>query len=264
MGGWITGGGATPDNITLDTNGAGGTLEIKPGGVSNTQISQPLDSASLAASASSGNFLTTNGTANSWGALPAQTLTWVDDFDGYLNWSNASGAYNTLAQSGSTVTLVDQDGGIGVVKMLANGHDSAIQGPIIPIASTTAKTFGFKFLYHGTAITLIIGLGDIVIGGTYPPANGIALDIVNAAVKSWVASSTKMNASITAPTADAWHDLRITYTSAAISVSIDGVVVATDSTAGDIPTVAMGVMVFTSSYASEYILLDRIYYVNTT
>jgi len=33
-----TGGGANPDNITLDSNGAGGTLEIKSGGVKNTQV----------------------------------------------------------------------------------------------------------------------------------------------------------------------------------------------------------------------------------
>lgn len=200
-------------------------------------ISPPVrQSVTLAPSPANGLTLMSNGTINQWNNANAVQFTngpfYLEDF---LN----SGTSNTYASSNITQTTQAASANTGVIELSANSaaanikfwdgtHDNWIPG---------TNTISFYWRFYPTSTVNTYQMQVIDSGGTNTVY--LLLQGSTTTIQSSVGGVSKMNTTITTPTANTWHTFRLDISNSVITAYIDGAQVATDSTAGDIPTVAM-------------------------
>lgn len=146
---------ASPDGITLDLGGLGGTLEIKPGGVSNSQVSA---TAAITLTKLASTPLSILGQVSN--ALSANTLT--------------TAAYASL---GISITPITGKMAIIIGKLSINMESTgniSLNGKLVTTLTTVYSQPIIMINANSAAVTVNADVVDIPILGIFLNPNGVA------------------------------------------------------------------------------------------
>lgn len=125
----FAGGSANPDGVTLDASGAGGTLEVKDGGVSEAKITLS-------------DVTTLNVSSSAHGLVPKAPAVATEYLDGTGGWSTPAGGTSpdgvTLDTGGAGGTLEIKPGSVGATQLdstgvVASTYGDSANAPVITV-----------------------------------------------------------------------------------------------------------------------------------
>lgn len=232
-----------PDMTSIDFN-TSNLLEVKAGGITDTKITAPLKSATLAAGATNNYILSTNGTNNSWisqanavaAAMRAGPFYFNDFMDGaVVSWTGSATGAGTAPVHGSDA------GANGILSMVGTGAGTSkavfadASNRTCVQASTNTQSIFWMANYTSMTGTHFINLTDAATNNYIQ----IQLATGSNALVTGVGGVGKLNQSFANQTANAYHLYQLDWSTAQIVFSVDGTALITDNTAGDIPSAAM-------------------------